>query len=435
MSLLTVAIALAACSGGGGATPGLAFANPPTTNAKSQPLVTPTPVTRSTARPNNNHGPQDATPTPTPAPSSVPTQSPTQVPTQSPTQAPTPQPTPSFGRPEPAYNPDPFTVRLNGNEPLDPNSTQEINAMYAVDGHFWMSELQIHAPGDTLGLDGASFSLAYSSDLDPAFTLHCTLYSGCPEEGQVVHIPGGLEPPDGWSRGGEAHVVVINWMEAREDGLYHLNQIVPMHGGSLNIGYGGPCYFTSYQNGGVCNDAATAGEIPVGPLLLRADELVAATAVGGDLGHALYITTCVGNGQPEWPAVGGNGNGSPQCPPMGARIVLRKSDAQIAALNVPEWDRVILRTLAHYGMIADDNNNNTVWTFGPEDDNGRTSLGLQPAWPAAIALIAQTAQQYNIDMSISNGSYHIALPYDTLQQSDMAVLAPPQANLRFRRKR
>jgi hypothetical protein len=418
---MAAAISLAACSGGG-STPGLAFANSGTSNTQSQqPTGTPTPVMRATASPVPKNV-RNATPTPSPAP------------THTPTQTPSPQPSPTYNRPEPAYAPDPFTVRLTGNEPLDANSTQEINAMYAVDGHFWMSELQIHAPGDQLGMDGESFSLAYSTDLDPAFTLHCTLYTDCPEEGQVVHIPGGLEPADGWSKGGEAHVVVLNWTEAREDGLYHLNQIVPMQGGTLNIGYGGPCYFSSYNKGGACGEASTAGAIPVGPMMLRADELVAATAAKGDLGHVLYVATCVSSGHQRWPAVSGNGTGGPQCPPMGALIVLRKTDAQIAALNVPEWDRVILRTLAHYGMMADDNNGYTVWTFGPEDDNGRTSLGLQPAWPAAIALIAQTAKQYAIDMSVSSGTYHIPLPYDTLQQSDMAVLAP-QASIRFRNKR
>ncbi|MBD5657754.1 MAG: hypothetical protein IAI50_21640, partial [Candidatus Eremiobacteraeota bacterium] len=110
-------------------------------------------------------------------------------------------------------------------------------------------------------------------------------------------------------------------------------------------------------------------------------------------------------------------------PPLGSRIVLRKTDAQIAALNVPEWDRVILRTIAHYGLMSDDNNNYTVWTFGAEDDNGRTSLGMPPAWPAAIALIGQDAAQYGVNMTTAAGSYHINIPYDTLTQSDMAVLA------------
>jgi hypothetical protein len=326
-------------------------------------------------------------------------------------------------RPDTAFRHSPFTVRLTGSEALDANSAQEIAAMYAVDGHFGMSEIQVPAAGDTLGESGETFSVAYASDLDPTFTLHCTLYSNCPEEGQVVHIPGGLMPADGYSVGGEGHVIVINWTEGREDGLYHVNQVVPTVGGPLDIGYGGTCHFNSYRNGNSCSEPATAGNIAMGGLLLRADELVAATATQGDLGHALYITTCISRGNQRWPATSGNGTGNPACPPMGSRIVLRKTDAQIAALNVPEWDRVILRTIAHYGMMSDDNNNSTVWTFGAEDDNGRTSLGLPAAWPAAISLIAQDAATYGVDLSISHGSYHIALPYDTLTQNDMAVIA------------
>jgi hypothetical protein len=329
----------------------------------------------------------------------------------------------SLSRPEPPFGPNPFTVRLSGSEPLDANSTQEIAAMYAVDGHFWMSEIAVPAPHDTLGTSGETTSLAYATDLDPTFTIHCTLYSNCPEEGQVVHIPGGFMPADGYNVGGEGHAVVINWTEAREDGFYQLNHVVPNSGGPLNIGYGGVCHFNSYRNGQTCDEAETAGNIALGGLLLRADELVAATATHGDLGHALYITTCVSRGHQRFPATSSNGNGNSACPPMGSRIVLRKSDAQIAALNVPEWDRVVLRTLAHYGMMSDDNNNNTVWTFDAEDDNGRTSLGLAPAWPAAIALMAQDAAKYHVDLSVSHGSYHIALPYDSLRQSDMAVLA------------
>jgi hypothetical protein len=328
-----------------------------------------------------------------------------------------------INRPEPAFGPNPFTARLSGNEALDPNSAKEIAAMYAVDGHFWMSEIAVPAPGDTLGTSGMTDSVAYSTDLDPAFTIHCTLYSNCPEEGQVVHIPGGFKPADGYNVGGEGHAVIINWTEAREDGFYQLSQIVPHVGGALNIGYGGPCHFNAYQGGGACSEAATAGNIPMGNLLLRADELVVATAAHGDLGHALYITTCVSRGNQRFPATSGGGNGNAACPPMGSRIVLRKTDAQIAALNVPEWDRVILRTLAHYGMMSDDNNNNTVWTFGAEDDNGRTSVGRPPAWPEAITLIGRDAAQYHVDLSISRGSYHIALPYDTLTQNDMAVIA------------
>jgi len=332
-------------------------------------------------------------------------------------------PTTPLARADAAFENDPFTERLDGTEQLDADSAREIAALYAVDGHFWMSEIAVPAPGDTRGESGETFSVAYATDLDPKFTIHCTLYSHCPEEGQVIHIPAGFMPEDGYTHGGEGHVVVINVAEGREDGLYHLNEVVPAVGGPLNIGYGGPCFFNAFRNGGTCSEAATAGNIPIGGMLLRADELIAASAARGDLGHVLYVTTCVSKGHERWPATSGNGNGNAACPPMGSRIVLRKTDAQIAALRVPEWARVIFRTLAHYGMMSDDNNNYTVWTFGTEDDNGRTSLGMPAQWPAAIALMRKDADTFNVDLSVSHGSYHIHIPYDTLKQSDMAVLA------------
>ena len=327
---------------------------------------------------------------------------------------------PVTGRPEPAFAPNPFVGRLTGNEPVDSNSVQEIAAMY--NGHFSMSEIAVPAPGDQRGRSGETFSVAYATDLDPVFTIHCSLYSNCPEEGKSIHIPGGLMPADGFRTGGEARTIIYNWTEAREDGLYHLNQVVPMTGGPLNIGYGGGCDYAGYSDGKSCSEPS-AGGIPVGGMLLRADELVAAAAVNGDLGHVLYITTCVSKGNQRFPATSGNGNGNVGCAPMGSRIVLRKTDSQIAALNVPEWDRVILRTMAHYGMMSDDNNNHTAWAFGAEDDNGRTSLGKPAVWPAAIALMQQDAAKYHVDLSISNGSYHIALPYDSLAITDMAVVS------------
>ncbi|MBD5657705.1 MAG: hypothetical protein IAI50_21390 [Candidatus Eremiobacteraeota bacterium] len=48
---------------------------------------------------------------------------------------------------------------------------------------------------------------------------------------------------------------------------------------------------------------------------------------------------------------------------------------------------------------------------------------MPAAWPTAIALIGQDAAKYSIDMTTAAGSYHINIPYDTLTQSDMAVLA------------
>jgi hypothetical protein len=163
----------------------------------------------------------------------------------------------------------------------------------------------------------------------------------------------------------------------------------PAGGGTLRFGWGGRLRV----DGNGLRGGSTAAEYGALAGVIRGAELRA-----GHIDHALFVvlrctsdTTAFGYGvRPHRRGDGGSSyvypasKGGARCrgagrdvPPMGARLRLAMSDAEIDALDVPRWKRAILRALANYGGYVGDTggpgfglmfeSGSTYTSFGAED--------------------------------------------------------------------
>jgi hypothetical protein len=379
----------------------------------------------------------------------IPGGTPTSTPTATPTAAPTPTPVGAFTfvpPPEPSFNPvNPYTTNVSS-FPTDGSYVSEITQLFAQGGGFTNSqgssnffEVAVPNVGDTLGQAAPTVPVYYCDHTQClSFTIHCTLYTSCPLEGQVVYLKPGAQPQDGYNVGGEGHIATVDVTSGTVVSAYSVPTSVPTAGGSytagetLNIGYGGKCALGVYvQFTGTCNDAATSGGLPIAGMLIRPDEwLTADQHTGGpvDLGHAIAVTACARQSY-IYPANSSVSGGTKGCPAYGAIIRLNWTDSQIASATVPGGGavpnaaKVLLYTMAHYGLYVTDQNA-TPMSFFFEDDNDRTSLGQIGNWPALINQLCSVEDPgLNCSASISNGSYHIYLPVP-FAQSDLTIVYP-----------
>jgi hypothetical protein len=181
-------------------------------------------------------------------------------------------------------------------------------------------------------------------------------------------------------------------------------------------------------DGNGLNSPATASNFGNLAGVIRAQELAA-----GEIRHALFVVlkcTATGtgfgygtrNGADDqaayvYPAShGGNGCSSAEnAPPMGARLQLDMSDAQIDALGVPAWKTTILRALARYG--------------GYVGDTGGPGFGLQFESSTMYTVFGRTdplvafAQQSGIAPQGGRYTFNMASGVDWARY--LRVLTPP----------
>ena len=198
----------------------------------------------------------------------------------------------------------------------------------------------------------------YAQPDDPTYTLRST-YTSPAIDGRRIPVPSDAQP----AGGGDGHMTIVT-----PDGWeYDLWQAEPKPagGGTLTFSLGG----RTRIDGSGLNSAATASNFGNLAGVIRAQELAA-----GRIDHALFVVlkctsgdTSFGYGTDPgpydqaafvYPASHGGGSCSSadnaSTPPMGARLQLAMSDAQIDALAVPDWKQTILKALAHYGGYVGD---------------------------------------------------------------------------------
>lgn len=200
----------------------------------------------------------------------------------------------------------------------------------------------------------------YAKNTDPAYTIDCRPPWGgeCPIgiEGATIHLPAGARP----TTSSDGHLGVVNLDSGVEHDFWQA-QDPPDTGGTLIASYGS----SEPIGGGGVSDVgnATAAEFALLAGIIRAEELEA-----GEIRHALFLVTPCGAQSPAYvPPATKEGKACPDNtdrPPMGARFQLNMTRAEIDALPVPAWRKVILRALATYGAY-----------FG--DTGGSHSFGLQ----------------------------------------------------------
>jgi serine/threonine-protein kinase len=167
--------------------------------------------------------------------------------------------------------------------------------------------------------------------------------------------PGGaLEGESGYTctGGGDCHLLVVQGSTLYE--AYAAN----VAGGTLQsacaLKWDLARAYPRHGRGEQCTSADAAG-FPIAPLLFNADEVAAAVASGGDLGHAIrfilpnarmaaqaYVHPATHAGAPSGPAAS---------VPYGARLRL-KAGFDLGGYNPAA--QVLLRTMQRYGMVLSD---------------------------------------------------------------------------------
>jgi hypothetical protein len=141
--------------------------------------------------------------------------------------------------------------------------------------------------------------------------------------------------------------------------------------------------------------SADAAGLPITPLLLRPDEILA-----GTIAHAIRFTAHCTNSY-IWPASHQAGLCSTGFPPMGARFRLR------ASFNISGFaptTQVVLRAFQHYGVVLADNGSD--WFFsGTTDDWWGTTAGDQVVTELKTIPAAQFDAVDETTLQVASGSY------------------------------
>jgi len=285
------------------------------------------------------------------------------------------------------------------------------------------SVLQWGNPGNLVDAAGATNDWAhptyYAQPTDPIFTLK-PLKGSMVLNGLQIRIPNDAKP----AAGGDGHMTVVE-PDGWEYDFWQV-QSKPLGGGTLTFNGGGRTRIDGDGRGSF-GTAAGFGNLAG---MIRAQELAA-----GHIDHALFIVvkcagkaTNYGYGVTQssntsdsayvYPATHGAstcGSTDPNLPPAGARFRLAMSDAQIAALPGPQWQKTILTALAHYGGYVGDTGG-SGFNFMFEDSTMYTSFGQ----PDPLAAFAKAN-----NVPTWNGQYvfHVADNVNWAQY--LQVIAPP----------
>lgn len=199
----------------------------------------------------------------------------------------------------------------------------------------------------------------YAEPDDPVFTLRTTAPWGPnPIDGHRIRIPDAARP----AGGGDGHMTIVT-PEGWEYDLWQVRS-KPAGGGTLTFSWGGRVRI----DGNGLRAGGTASRFGNLAGVIRAQELRA-----GRINHALFVVTdCTSretwfghgvrpprsgtSGSFVYPAVAGGAlcPAGVAAPPMGARIRLAMTRAEIDRLGRPRWQTAILRALARYGGYIGD---------------------------------------------------------------------------------
>jgi hypothetical protein len=286
--------------------------------------------------------------------------------------------------------------------------------------------LQWGSPSDiTAGTAGTSddwgHPVYFAQPGDPVYVLRATEPWGRNAlTGLRIAIPA-LARPAG---GGDGHMTVVTPDGWEYD--FWRAEAPPAGGGVFEFAWGARVRILGSGLGG----GATAARFASLAGVIRPEELAA-----GRIDHALFIVLrCSGSATgfgygahqsrsrwtggfvyPAQAGAGSCGRQDPSLPPLGARLQLAMSSAQIAALGVPPWKRAILTAFARYGGYVGD-------TGGPGFAVAVQSSATYTSFGAPDRLV-QVAQGAGI--TASHGRYALDLADGVDWRRDLRVLTPP----------
>jgi len=230
-----------------------------------------------------------------------------------------------------------------------------------------------------------------STGLTPTFTFNSE--SDHPTEGypidQTTLIEGGPSAPTTSDR----HALVINKNACKLYELYNLQNFT--NGQTPAAGSGAVWDMSSNAMRPIGWTSADAAGLPITPLLLRPDEILA-----GTIAHAVRFTAhCTSTY--IWPASHQAGSCNSSFPPMGARFRLR-SGFDISTFSTTT--QVVLRTFQHYGLVLADNG--ADWYFqGTTDDWWGTTAGSQVVSELKTIPAAQFDAVDESGLQVAAGTY------------------------------
>ena len=238
--------------------------------------------------------------------------------------------------------------------------------------------------------------------------------------GARIPIPAAARP----AGGGDGHMTVVT-PDGWEYDFWRAHT-PPPGGGTLSFAWGGRVRILGSGLGG----GATAARFASLAGVIRPEELAA-----GRIDHALFIVLkCSGSGTsfgygvrqgssrwtgsyvyPAEAGAGTCGGEDPNLPPLGARLQLAMSRAQIAALGAPRWKKAILYALARYGGYVGDTGG-SGFAIAVQSSATYTSFGA----PDRLVQVAQSA-----GLAASHGRYAFDLADGVDWRRYLRIVAPP----------
>ena len=293
-----------------------------------------------------------------------------------------------------------FNKPIPSSPALDPNSSTEVGYLTTTMhrsnhlSHFWYPQ------------DGASGWPTYYGNAGSGYVhdyIDCSWDACKPDpNGTSLYVPIGAEVQDRdpTNANRDRHYTFIDqttdpiieydlWGSSTSPITSANNQPIE----TLNAGYtyvmsgDGVNFGSGNANGTAANTGNLAGRI-------RAEELIDAVAAQSYIHHALAITIPCTNGNPGVGAASRAGGVGMRCsdarlnfvdsgnaPTLGARLWLDLDVDQSAYAGIPQWKKVLLRTLNKYGAIVMDTSaGRDMWSFMTESGVQYIVTGADDQW-------------------------------------------------------
>lgn len=242
----------------------------------------------------------------------------------------------------------------------------------------------VHTQEYGAGYD-TSHPVVVATSTDPLVKTSCTTYCNGVNVPASIYVPAAARPA-----GGSDHHLGVVQPNGAEIDLWEVSQNTTSAGSvSRNWQSGDTLYYGSgsscsnfYTGSGEYGVAATAGGACLAAGLVRAAELNA-----GLIPHALFLTTnCVANYYvyPASQTAMVCSNAGALNVPLGARVQVIDTAAQIRAMGLPSWQTTILIALHTYGGYIMDTGAPASQTAGLidvtfEDDAQFAAFGTSPS--------------------------------------------------------
>jgi hypothetical protein len=252
---------------------------------------------------------------------------------------------------------------------------------------------------------------------DPVYWIHQSGWANPDIEGRRIHIPAGAMP----AGGGDASFSVVGPYRRWEYDFWDA-KAPSGYGGIFKASFGkrGRWWHGSAlgMNRYPYRGGTTAAGFSNQAGLIRASEMRS-----GAINHALFISVRCHYGH-IWPAdsVGTHGQCADRrgAPAMGQHLWLDMSPAQINALAVPAWQKVILRAMATYGMYVGDDGG-APWALQFESADNYTSFGEPDPW---VAYARSHGIRGSWNPAIGRTVYYFNLQHAVDWASRLKVLRP-----------